>query len=60
MKNFDVPNFITEALNQINPQFWEEKLEELTPLEYKVSEALSNPEMREKLSSLLASKESMQ
>ena len=42
-----------EAIDQIPSSWWEEKIEALTPLEYKVQEALKSPDMREKLASLL-------
>ena len=42
-----------EAIDQLPPTWWEDKIESLTPLEYKVQEALKKPDMREKLANLL-------
>lgn len=56
LKNYDLSEVVSEALGTIPEEWWKEKLEELTPLEWKVQEALDNPEMREKLMSLLDGK----
>lgn len=53
LKNYDLSETVAEALATIPKEWWSEKLEELTPLEWKVQAALDNPEMREKLVSLL-------
>ena len=56
LKNYDLSDTVSEALATIPESFWKEKLEELTPLEWKIQAALDNPEMREKLVSLLEGK----
>mgnify|MGYP003683321567 CR=1 FL=1 len=53
LKNYDLSETVSEALATIPEDWWKEKLEDLTPLEWKVQAALENPEMREKLVSLL-------
>ena len=53
LKNYDLSDVVGEALETIEEDWWREKLEELTPLEWKIQAALENPEMREKLVSLL-------
>ena len=53
LKNYDLSETVSEALATIPSDWWDEKLDELTPLEWKVQAALDNPEMREKLVSLL-------
>lgn len=55
VKNFDLNTFIGDILSELPSTWWDEKIESLTPLEYKINAALSDPEMREKLTSLLAS-----
>ena len=55
VKNFDASSLVLDAMNSIEDSWWDEKLEKLTPLEYKVSSALSDPKMREKLIELLSS-----
>ncbi|SMF32824.1 hypothetical protein [Pseudobacteriovorax antillogorgiicola] len=57
LKNYDLSETVSEALATIPKEWWDEKLEELTPLEWKVQAALDNPEMREKLVSLLEGQE---
>ncbi len=49
----DLAPVVQEALAQMSEKWWAEKLDDLTPLEWKVQAALENPEMREKLMSLL-------
>ncbi len=53
LKNYDLSDTVAEALATIPDTFWMEKLEALTPLEWKIQAALDNPDMREKLVSLL-------
>lgn len=55
IKNLDLGEFVLEALLTIPEAWWQQKLEDYTPLEYKINAALSDPAMREKLTSLLAS-----
>ena len=57
IKEANLNNLILEALDQVPENWWTEKIESLTPLEYKVKEALTNPQMREKLETLLKDKE---
>ena len=60
VKGFDPGELLREILDTLPEEFWSKKLEELTPLEYKINAALSDPEMREKLTLLLASEEQRQ
>lgn len=53
IKDLDLNEFVATALAQLPQSWWDEQLENLTPLEYKISQALSDPAMREKLSALL-------
>ena len=53
IKEINLNEILLEAIDQIPSSWWEEKIEALTPLEYKVQEALKSPDMREKLASLL-------
>jgi hypothetical protein len=53
IKNFDLNQFVLEALSTLDSSWWQEQLESLTPLEYKITAALADPEMREKLKQLL-------
>jgi hypothetical protein len=55
IKSFDLNQLISEALQQVPAKWWEEKLEELTPIEFKLQQALEDPDMREKIISLLGS-----
>ena len=56
IKDINLNNILLEAIDQLPPTWWEEKIELLTPLEYKVQEALKKPDMREKLANLLVEK----
>lgn len=58
IKNFELSDLISEALATVPQEWWDAKLEELTPLEWKLHAALENPEMRAKLLSLLDAKKS--
>ena len=53
IKSPDMATIISEALMEVPKDWWKNKVEELTPLEFRVNKALSNPDMREKLSQLL-------
>lgn len=53
-KGFDTADFVVQSLDQVVEDWWEKQLEEFTPLEYKVRQALSDPSLREKLSNLLS------
>lgn len=55
-RGLKVPDFgiiVQEALGKMDEEWWKQKLEDLTPLEWKVQAALENPDMRDKLMSLL-------
>lgn len=54
IRNLDLNDFVVEALSRVPQSWWDEKIEELTPLEYRVNNALSNPDLRAKLSELLS------
>ncbi len=54
VRNFDLNDFVVYALAQLPEEWWSERIEELTPLEFRVNNALSNPDLRAKLSELLA------
>lgn len=58
IKNLELSDLISEALATVPQEWWDAKLEELTPLEWKLHAALENPEMRAKLMSLLDAKKS--
>lgn len=58
VKSPDWSSVIVDAFEQVPKTWWEEKLDQLTPLEFKINAALSDPAMREKLTELLAQKES--
>lgn len=53
IKSPDLGDVVSAALATISEAWWAEKVEELTPLEWKLQAALENPELREKLVSLL-------
>ncbi len=56
IKNLEIGDIVSEALATVPKDWWDAKLEELTPLEWKLHAALENPEMRAKLMSLLEGK----
>ena len=51
----DYGPILLEALNQVPEEWWQAKIEDLTPLEFRVKEAMGNPELREKLQDMLIS-----
>lgn len=53
VKNPNLGELILDALSTLEEDWWKDKLDELTPLEYRVKQALSNPESRERLASFL-------
>lgn len=53
IKGFNSSDFLLEVLAQVPESFFTEKLEQLTPLEYRINAALADPDMREKLQQLL-------
>ncbi|MFK7823205.1 MAG: hypothetical protein AB8G05_03555 [Oligoflexales bacterium] len=55
VKNFEPGEFILKTLEEFPEEWWNDKIEGLTPLEFKINKALSDPDMREKLTMLLAS-----
>ncbi|MCB9229927.1 MAG: hypothetical protein H6618_09970 [Deltaproteobacteria bacterium] len=54
VRQFDPGEFIGEILDSMSDQFWKEQLEKRTPLEFRINAALADPNMREKLTTLLA------
>lgn len=56
LKNFELGDIVAEALATIPKEWWDAKVDEITPLEWKLHAALENPDMREKLMSLLNGK----
>jgi hypothetical protein len=56
IKNLELGDIVSEALATVPKEWWDAKIEELTPLEWKLHAALENPEMRAKLLSLLEGK----
>lgn len=56
VKNFELGDVVAEALATIPKEWWDAKIDEITPLEWKLHAALENPDMREKLMSLLNGK----
>lgn len=56
VKGVELSDIVTEALATVPQEWWDAKIEELTPFEYKLHAALGNPEMRAKLMSLLDGK----
>lgn len=53
VKNVDAGEIILEALNQVPKSWWETKIEELTPLEFRVDVAMNDPQLRTKLAQFL-------
>lgn len=53
LKHLDLNELLSEVFEQIPAKWWEDKLDEMTPLEYKVSQALADPQMRKKFNELL-------
>lgn len=56
VKNFELGDIVAEALATVPKAWWDAKIDEITPLEWKLHAALENPDMREKLMSLLNGK----
>ena len=54
----DLGEIVTDALAQVPRSWWAQKVDDLTPLEFKVQQALENPSLREKLTALLATMDS--
>ena len=55
-KGIDLAQLVLDALSAVKEDWWTKKLEELTPIEYRIHLALNNPELREELSSFLEEK----
>jgi hypothetical protein len=55
---FDLATVFRDALMEVDPDFWQRKLEELTPFEWKLQAALDDAEFRKKVEALLESKSS--
>lgn len=49
----EVGDLICEALAEVPEEWWEQKKEQLTPLEFKIQQALKDPVMRDRLQSFL-------
>lgn len=54
VKNFDMTQLILEVFDSQTDEWWSDKLESETPLEFKINRALSDPNMREKLKELVS------
>ena len=54
VKNFDPSGLILEILDGIDSEWWTSRLENETPLEFKINRALSDPNMREKRKELIS------
>lgn len=55
IKDYNLGDIFSEALKEVKDSFWDKKLEELTPLQWKLNAALTNPELKDKLLALLGS-----
>ena len=53
VKNIDLNPIVSEALSQVPESWWDQRLDELTPMEFKLQQAMEDPEMREKIIALL-------
>ena len=53
IKGVDLGDVVAEALEAVPQEWWDQKIEAMTPLEYRVNSALLDPELRQKLSALL-------
>lgn len=49
----DLSRAFSEALESVEPNFWKRKLEELTPLEWKLLRALEDESFREQVKDIL-------
>lgn len=55
IKDIDLNEAVGEALMQVPEGWWEKYLEQITPLEYRIQAALSDPDLRGKLEAMLVS-----
>lgn len=55
-KQFDVNEIVSEALNTVPQSYWDEKIDALTPVEYKLQEAMEDPSIREQILSIIGNK----
>lgn len=55
VKNIDYNLLITEALLEVDSDWWKKKIDELVPLDLKLQEALQDPDLRSKLAEFLSS-----
>lgn len=53
VKHLDLNSLLIEVFEQIPQTWWDKKLDDMTPLEFKVSQALADPSMRKKFGELL-------
>lgn len=52
-ETFNPESIFSEALQEVDPEFWQRKLEELSPLEWKLVQALKDDVFRERVRALL-------
>ena len=53
LKKFDLSDVIDEALEAVPEEWWAQKKEELTPLEWKIQQISQNPDLKSKLADQL-------
>ena len=54
VKNFDLSQVVSEALSQVPEAWWDQRLDDMTPIEFKLQQAMEDPEMRDKIIALLS------
>ena len=54
IKDCDLNDTVVAALQEVPESWWQQKIEQFTPLEFRINSALSDPHMRQKLSEFLA------
>lgn len=53
IKNLDLGELILEGLSNVDESWWKKKIDQLTPLEFRVDVALADPSLRDKLTEFL-------
>ena len=53
LKKFDISEVLDEALMQVPEEWWEQKKEDLTPIEWKIQKISQNPDLMSKLTDQL-------
>lgn len=53
LKKFEISELLDEALEQVPEAWWQQKKEEMTPLEWKIAKISQNPDLRSKLAGQL-------